>query len=92
MKAKTPKIKTCVNTKCPNHRIVADRDPHDWFCDDDVAVVCQLVKQRMKPDSIYQVDRQPFRAVTCACRPYMAGKESVIPKWCPLSKKQKRKS
>jgi hypothetical protein len=89
---KTPKkeaARTCVNINCPHHRIISDRDPHDWFCDDDVAVICLLKKQKENPKSIYQVDRQPFRAVTCACRPYMARKESLIPKWCPLKGKKK---
>src|SRR4051812_3276113 len=35
-------MKTCIG--CKHHEVIADPDPHDWFCDDDVAVVCTLKK------------------------------------------------
>jgi hypothetical protein len=82
----TTTLKTCVNINCPNCLIIPDPDPHDWFCDDDVAAVCKLAKQKVKPNSIYKVDTQPFKPITCACRPYMIKKETTIPKWCPLKK------
>jgi hypothetical protein len=25
---------------CVFHKVVSDPDPHDWFCQDDVAVIC----------------------------------------------------
>jgi hypothetical protein len=85
------KVKTCINTKCPHHKVILDPDPYDWFCDDDVAVVCTLARKRkVKPNSLHASERQPFKIVTCACRPYMAKVESVIPKWCPLLKKNKK--
>ena len=55
---------------CPAHRVLADSDPSDWFCDDDVKVVCGHAK----------------RTVTVACRPYNTRKESARPEWCPLVK------
>lgn len=53
---------------CPNHIVLPDPDPYDWFCDDDVKVVCTKAK----------------RQITCACRPYNIREESVIPDWCPI--------
>ena len=53
---------------CPKHHIAPDPDPHDWFCDDDVKVVCDEAR----------------RNVTVACRLYNIRKESEIPEWCPL--------
>ena len=38
---------------CPAHRVLPDPDLDDWFCDDDVKVVCGHAK----------------RNVTAACRP-----------------------
>lgn len=54
---------------CPKHCVLADPDPTDWFCDDDVKVVCQIAS----------------RAITIACRPYYARKECQRPTWCPLT-------
>jgi hypothetical protein len=76
-------------TQCPHHAIISDPDPKDWFCDDDVAVICTLKKQRPK-QSAYAVDRQAFKPVAISCRPYNARKEAITPKWCPLEKKVKR--
>jgi hypothetical protein len=53
---------------CPHHRVERDPDPYDWFCDDDVKVVCTLAQ----------------RDITVACRPYNKRKESDVPQWCPL--------
>lgn len=73
--------------ECEYHEIVADPDPHDWFCDDDVAVVCSKVKNPNKDEnSIYNASRNSFRIITCACRPYNIKKESKTPKWCPTKK------
>lgn len=60
------KLTNCMD--CPHHRVEADPDPDDWFCDDDIKVVCT------KAD----------RNITVACRPYNTRKESDIPEWCPL--------
>lgn len=69
---------------CAAHKIIRDPDPHDWFCDDDVANVCTLTPN---PDqdtkSIYPSKRSEYRAITVACRPYNIRKESEQPDWCP---------
>lgn len=56
---------------CKHHRVHADPDPFDWFCDDDEMVVCTAM--RNKP-------------ITVACRPYRKRVECATPKWCPLIK------
>ncbi len=61
-------ISNCVD--CPNHEVLPDPDPDDWFCDDDVKVVCRRVN----------------RNITVACRPYNTRKECEVPDWCPLGK------
>ena len=60
-------IDNCMD--CPNHVVLSDPDPHDWFCDDDEKVLCQ--------------HGDTERIVTCACRPYQLRKECEIPNWCP---------
>lgn len=55
-------------TQCPFRQIKSDPDPHDWFCDDNVKVIC----------------KKALRNITVACRPYNIEKESVTPNWCPL--------
>lgn len=69
---------------CQFHKIINDRDPDDWFCDDDVAVLCQRSPIEANSVSRYRAERFPLRRVTSACRPYNARKESQTPKWCPL--------
>lgn len=60
-------------TDCPNHHVEQDPDPDDWFCDDDVKVVCTLAK----------------KDITVACRPHHIHKECApIPNWCPLRTKE----
>ena len=53
---------------CPLHRVLADPDPYDWFCDDDVKIYCTKAQ----------------RNIAVACRPYNDRKESKVPIWCPL--------
>lgn len=62
-------------TTCKHHEVRPDPDPHDWFCDDDVKVVCTLTKRK-------------DNTITVACRPYNVKKESDTPKWCPLKRKK----
>jgi hypothetical protein len=70
---------------CPFHKVIADPDPHDWFNDDDQAVVCRKVNNdSIDLNSKYVADRQAFKTVTVSCRPYNLRKESNTPKWCPL--------
>jgi hypothetical protein len=78
-------MKNCLD--CPHHEIIPDPDPHDWFCDDDIAIICKLKASRPK-ESIYAADRASFKRITCACRPYMARKEANTPDWCPLKEKK----
>lgn len=62
----TLKINSCM--ECPFHRVLPDPDPHDWFCNDDVKVVCSKLN----------------KAITVACRPYNMERETPVPSWCPL--------
>jgi len=75
--------KNCID--CPNHRVINDPDPEDWFNDDDVAVVCILAKNDEKgkfPESVAYA--QDFRVITSMCRPYNTREESKTPASCPL--------
>jgi hypothetical protein len=54
-------------TECFEHEVLPDPDPNDWFCDDDVKVLCTVTK----------------RFVTTTCRPYNIKKECGTPDWCP---------
>jgi len=56
-------------TDCLNHKVLSDPDRYDWFCSDDVKVVCTTTKDR---------------PITVACRPYRMEKECEVPAWCPL--------
>jgi len=75
-------LETCL--ECSEHEIISDPDPHDWFCDDDVAVICKLT---MNPNrdikSIYISDQNEFRGVAISCRPHHLNLECIIPNWCP---------
>jgi hypothetical protein len=84
MVEKSLKISKCID--CPHHKVIGDPDPHDWFCDDDQAIVCTKVLKEesdIKKDSLYVSDRQQFRCVDIGCRPYQI-KNVEIPDWCPL--------
>jgi len=72
--AEQVKINNCVD--CDHHRVFPDPDPHDWFCDDDVKVVCSKTR----------------RNITVACRPYKTREECSVPVWCPLTKEGKPES
>jgi hypothetical protein len=70
---------------CPFHKVIPDPDPHDWFNDDDEAVVClKMNNDSMDLDSKYAADRQAFKKISVACRPYNKRRECETPKWCPL--------
>lgn len=72
---------------CPFHTVINDRDPHDWFCDDDAAVLCTKTKNdKQAMDSLYKSDHSEYKPVATSCRPYNLRKESETPKWCPLIK------
>ncbi len=69
---------------CEFHRIINDRDPVDWYCDDDIAIVCSRSPRKGNPSSQYASDRCEFKPVTVSCRPYQAREEGKRPAWCPL--------
>lgn len=60
------KINNCMD--CSMHRVQADPDPDDWFCDDDIKVICKICGLE----------------ITVACRPHELRKECDIPEWCPI--------
>jgi len=64
-------ITNCID--CEFHKVERDPDPHDWFNDDDVKVICTKTKRKKN-------------TITVACRPHHVRKESSIPDWCPLLK------
>jgi hypothetical protein len=69
---------------CTHHKVVRDPDPTDWFCDDDVAVLCQLMPPA-KGDTAWASGQQfQHRAVTISCRPHKTRDESKTPAWCPI--------
>ena len=77
-------------TKCQYHQVINDRDPHDWFCDDDAAIVCTKLKNTHRiMNSIYPSDRSEFRIIGCAMRPYDVDKVKS-PSWCPLQKRNRK--
>ena len=83
---------TCL--RCPNHEVIPDPDPDDWFNDDDCALVCNLVPNPTQdPKSSRHSGRQRQRCVTSCCRPtrHMLAVESAIPPWCPLKPENKNK-
>lgn len=83
------KITNCLD--CPDRELINDRDPDDWFCDDDTAVVCTKTKNKNQDlTSKWMSNRSKFKSVTSSCRPYNLKKESTIPRWCPKKKKVKK--
>lgn len=77
---------TCLD--CRYHLQVQDSDPHDWFCDDDQAVLCKLKPKGPDPSSIFIAEQWPYKAVTVGCRPYNLKKEAKIPDWCPFDNQE----
>lgn len=69
---------------CPFHWRINDRDPDDWFNDDDEAVLCKKSPKSANPNSRRHTEQQPFRVVTSSARPYRTRQESETPAWCPL--------
>ena len=73
--------------ECRHHIVVNDPDPNDWFCYDDVAVLCKL-SENTKKESYYDknIGLFEYRPITLSCRPHYIYKEAVVPEWCPLIK------
>ena len=83
VKKNMKKIDSCC-IDCTKHEVISDRDPDDWFCDDDIAVICTSTKNPDRDlESKYLSDRSEFRSITASCRPYNKRKETKVPKWCP---------
>ncbi len=67
---------------CKFHKIVSDPDPHDWFNDDDVA----MLYTKLPPDNnstFYGGGKTPYFMISGSLRPYEISKVE-IPKECPL--------
>ena len=88
-----------MKTKCKNclsSKVIIDSDPFDWFCDDDVAIVCTRVKTDgrtlaavKKRKSPYSSDYSEFKVVVSGRRPYaIDGVEA--PDWCPKKIKDEK--
>lgn len=76
-------MKNCID--CKNHKIISDPDPYDYFCTDDVAVICTAtLNENIKRDTLYMADRSENKPVAVSCRPHHTRQESITPKWCPL--------
>lgn len=70
-------------TKCKFHKILDDPDPHDPFCDDDLAVQCtRSDKEPQRNEFGSYTQMEPM--VTVGCRPYRVTAESSVPEWYPL--------
>lgn len=75
--------KNCI--KCRHHKIIHDPDPLDWYCRDDLAILCKLTpNSEQDVTSVYASERQEYRPVTKSCRPYDVDRAALIPDWCPL--------
>ena len=79
--------KKCI--ECEFHKIIPDPDFNDWFNSDDEAIVCTKVKKDPDTTSKYLVDKQPFKTIDVALRPYQT-KHVDVPSWCPISTKELR--
>lgn len=78
-------IENCMD--CPNHVVVNDPDPHDWFNDDDEAVLCKISPNVSNAER-YAGGKFPHRPVSISIRPYNKRKECTVPDWCPLLEKK----
>ena len=77
-------IKNCMD--CSFKLIVHDPDPTDWFCDDDLAVLCSK-KTNSSNRCYYDSNRLfEYEPITVSCRPHHLKKECETPSWCPLNK------
>lgn len=73
-------------TDCPFHEVVADPDPYDSFCSDDLAVLCTR-SPNTTGSRHHAAALGPFahRPVTTSCRPYKLDDETTpVPSWCPI--------
>ena len=75
---------------CEEMIVISDPDPYDWFCDDDCAMVCKLVKadsttleNARHNKSRHAADYSVHKVISCALRPYELHRVKK-PDWCPL--------
>jgi len=74
--------------QCRQHIVIPDRDPTDWFNDDDCAVVCScLYNPKPQARARRVADRSRYRVVGSMLRPYEV-KSVPRPAWCPLGAKE----
>ena len=79
------KLENCID--CPFHEVQSDPDPDDWFCDDDVAVLCTLTGPDPKQGPWARPSQRWLHfAITQSCRPDNVKQEAAVPDWCPLKK------
>lgn len=75
--------------ECAFHKIVNDRDPHDWFNDDDEALLCT----KLEPDKrsvLYAGGKLPHRMISGSLRPYETPKV-IPPAYCPIKLANEKK-
>lgn len=71
--------------ECAYHQVIPDPEPDDWFCADDMAVVCtKSTNPERNVASKWKSHHSPFRSVVNSCRPHHLHAEAVRPGWCPL--------
>ena len=58
---------------CPDCEIRITPDPDDWFCDDDVTVLCKAVSGGC--------------VIAERIRPYLVHERCPVPHWCPKRNK-----
>lgn len=79
-------MKSCL--ECRYHEKITDPEPNDWFCDDDITVVCTKKPNPNKDlNSDWVSDWSDYRHVCESCRPHRLEKdclETGIPDWCPI--------
>lgn len=75
----------CIN--CVFHIIKNDKDPDDWFNDDDEVIMCKKTSNE-SGDTYARGCLLPFKMIAGSLRPYET-KDVNQPDWCPILKEQK---
>lgn len=79
--------------QCPFCKILPDPDPDDWFCDDDVKMICtHKDRGEHKKEEVNQYffkvaeeNKHLGRYICGGLRPYEV-KGNYVPDWCPEKK------
>jgi len=75
--------------QCPFHRVDNDKDPSDWFNDDDEVLMCKKFENTIANSSDGCIDTYnegtplPFKMIAGSLRPYETPKVEP-PSFCPL--------